>query len=237
MNSTEKFNWTKYITALVITGLIFIIAILVSNYFNEKKIESVQSIENRMAIDILSSETQFDLIRSSSCKLITTDVLSTELNDLASRLSYMEDNRRQNDPELIRLKKQYSLLEIKDYLLMQRLETQCDIKSASILYFYSNQGDCPDCPKTGFVLTFLREKYPGLRVYSFDYNLDLSAVETLINLNKIENKLPAILINDKVFYGFTTLEEFEKAMPELKELKTATTTPEESEDTESAETE
>lgn len=220
----QKFNWIKYIVTLVITGAIFLSAISISNYFNEKRLESVRSIEDRMAIDILSSETQFDLIRSSSCKLITTDVLSKELNDLADRLSYMESNRKADDPELMRLKKQYSLLQIKDYLLMQRLESQCSLKSTSILYFYSNTGNCKDCEKTSYVLTYLREKYPGLRVYSFDYNLDLSALGTLINLNKIENNPPAVVIRDNVYYGFTSLEDFEKVMPELKRLKTATTT-------------
>lgn len=220
-----NFTWTKYIIALVITGVIFLLAISISNYFNEKKIESIRAIEDRIAIDILSSETQFDLIRSSSCKLISTNILSTELNDLASRLSFMEENRPNDDIEILRLKRQYSLLEIKDYLLMQKLESQCGLKSTSILYFYTNvKGACKDCEKTSYVLTYLREKYPSLRVYSFDYNLDLSAVQTLINLNKIENTLPAIIIGDKVYYGLTTLEDFEKAVPALKTLKTATST-------------
>jgi glutaredoxin len=222
----STFNWTKYVLALIITGAIFLISISVSNYFNDKKIESVRNIEDRIAIDILSSETQFDLIRSSSCSLISTNILSTELNDLASRLAFMEANRPNDDEELLRLKRQYSLLEIKDYLLMQRLESQCGFKSISILYFYSNEeGTCEDCEKTGFVLTYLREKYPGLRVYSFDYDLDLSALQTLIKLNSIDREqLPAVVIGTKVHYGLTTLEDFEKAMPALKTLKTATTT-------------
>ncbi len=220
----EQFNWTKYIIALLVTGLIFIGAIYLSNYFNEKKLESVREIENRMAIDILSSETQFALINSSSCKLITPNILSSELNDLASRVSYMEQNRSQNDAELLRLKKQYSLLQIKDFLLTERIQAQCGIKTASVLYFYSNLEACPECQKTATILTFLREKYPGLRVYAFDYNLDLSAIRTIISLNKIENNLPAIVVDDEVFYSLDSLESFEKAMPFLKTLKTATTT-------------
>lgn len=221
-----NFNWTKYIIALLITGLLFTIAVLVSNYFNEKKIESVRAIEDRIAIDILSSETQFDLIRSSSCSLITTNILSTELNDLASRLEFMEKNRPNDDQEILRLKRQYSLLEIKDHLLMQRLETQCGLRSVSILYFYSNEkGACIDCEKTSYVLTYLRQKYPDLRVYSFDYNLDLSALQTLIKINNIDgNKLPALVLEDDVYYGLTTLDDFEKTMPSLKKLKSATTT-------------
>lgn len=220
----EEFQWLKYVLALIITGGIFTTAIMVSNYFNEKKLESVREIENRIAIDILSSETQFDLIRSSSCRLITTDVLSNELNELASRVSYLESNGSRSDEELARLKSQYSLLQIKDFLLAERLQSQCGIKSTSILYFYSNKGECKECEETATILTYLRQKYPGLRVYAFDYNLELSAIKTMISLNKIENRLPAIVVEDRVYYGLSELEEFEKAIPELKTLETATST-------------
>jgi hypothetical protein len=64
----------------------------------------------------------------------------------------------------------------------------------------------------------LRQEYPELRVYSFDYNLDLSAVKTLIKINKVEDKLPAIFIKNKPYYGFQSTEDIMKAMPELQAL-------------------
>ena len=96
-----------------------------------------------------------------------------------------------------------------------------------ILYFYSNAGDCKDCGRAGDVLTYLRETYPGLRVYSFDYNLDLSALRTLITLRKIngEKGLPAFVVNNRApVYGFKTLQEMQKLIPELKTLATSTET-------------
>jgi hypothetical protein len=64
----------------------------------------------------------------------------------------------------------------------------------------------------------LRQDYPELRVYSFDYDLDLSALETLISIYNIENKLPALLINDKMYYGFKSIEEIKEVIPALKEI-------------------
>jgi hypothetical protein len=69
------------------------------------------------------------------------------------------------------------------------------------------------------VLTHLRETYPDLRVYSFDYNIDVSAVKTLISVNKIKNEQPALIIKDKVYYGFKSVEDLEKLIPELKTIK------------------
>jgi hypothetical protein len=89
------------------------------------------------------------------------------------------------------------------------------------MYFYSNKGDCPDCQKEGFVLTKLGEDYPELRVYSFDYNLDLSALQTLISIYNVEKKLPAILINEKAYYGFQSVDDIKNAMPALKAIDAA----------------
>lgn len=67
------------------------------------------------------------------------------------------------------------------------------MKSVFVLYFYKTD-DCTDCEKQGYALTALREKYPGLRVYSFDYGLNLSAIETLIRIYKIKDtELPALV--------------------------------------------
>jgi hypothetical protein len=60
-----------------------------------------------------------------------------------------------------------------------------------------------------------------LRVYSFDYNLDLSAIKAMIAIYKVEDNLPALVINGEVHNGFKTIEEIEEMVPELKEsLKT-----------------
>src|ERR1035437_10255448 len=47
------------------------------------------------------------------------------------------------------------------------------------------------------LLIKLREDYPQLRVYSFDYNLDLSAIQTLISINKVDKR-----INSKLWVIF-----------------------------------
>ena len=219
-------DWKKYIFSFLITAIIFVTAISLSNYFSNKKLADIRDIQDKISIDILSSETQFALLEESSCKDVGTGTLSTELGNLEEKLSYTEQERGVNDSEVKTLKRYYSLLEIKDYLLMNKVSQKCKKTPLSIIYFYSNDGSCADCEKEGYVLTSLRQTYPDLRVYSFDYNIDLSAVKTLISINKVENKLPAIFIKDKAYYGFQSIENMEKTMPELQTLKakTASTT-------------
>lgn len=212
-------DYKKYVFSFVITALIFATAIYLSNYFGQKKLDEIRNIQDKISIDILSSETQFSLLEQSSCKDIGTGSLSTELSSLEAKLTYTENQRGTEDPEVQTLKRYYSLLEIKDYLLMNKISEKCKKTPLSIIYFYSNNDSCRDCEKEGFVLTRLRETYPELRVYSFDYNMDISAVKTLISINKVKNELPAIVIKDQVYYGFQSIEDIEKAVPELAKLK------------------
>ena len=217
----------KYLYALVITAAIFATAFYVANRFNQSRIADIRATQEAISIDILSLETQFELLGNLDCQAITDNpVLSDELNSLASRLSVAEQNLGTNNAEVVSLKKQYSLLEIKDYILMREISQKCTkLKPVYILYFYSNSGDCADCNKMGVVLTHLRATFPGLRVSSFDFHLGLSALRTLVTLRKIDaNKgLPAFVVNNKApVYGFKTLQEMQKLIPELKTLATST---------------
>ena len=215
----------KYILAFFITAAIFGTAFYIASRFDARRIADIRATQEAISIDILSTETQFELLGRLDCGTISENaVLSEELNNLAGRLSVAEHNLGSDDTEVISLKKQYSLLEIKDYLLMQEISDKCPkFKPVSILYFYSNAGDCADCRRSGEVLTYLREQYPGLRVYSFDYHLDLSALGTLIALRKLNGSLPAFVIEERrPVYGFKNLEEMEALIPELKTLATST---------------
>lgn len=210
----------KYVFAFIVTVIVFFGALAISNFFSEKRIAEVKSIENKIALDILSSETQYALLKESSCKGVDhSTAFSEELSSLASRLTYMEERLGDSDEEVLGLKKYYSLLQIKDFLLVEEVRKKCGIKPITIIYFYSNKGDCEDCKKAGFVLTKLREEFPELRVYSFDYNLDLSAVATMKSIQGVRNKLPALVIWDEPYYGFKSSEEIEKIIPQLKTIR------------------
>lgn len=223
-------SWQKYIIAFFITAGIFVVAFLVSSKLNQTKLESLQATREKIAIDILSTETQFSLLAQSSCEEISTPVLSRELSTLGSRLAFAENSLEANEEEVLRLKKYYSLLLIKDLLLGQKIAEKCEKKEPiSILYFYSNEGNCTECQMIGHVLDGLVNDFPELRVYAFDTNLNLSAVNTLKSIFEVGDEVPAIVINEEVYYGFLSQEKILFFLPELKietGTSTATTTPE-----------
>ncbi len=193
----------KYIYAFIVSLLILILGVYLTSVITENKIEKVRSLETGIAINILSLETQFALLQEVSCEDLKNDILSEELQALARKLQHMESTLPADDEELIRLKKYYFLLEIKDYILKRKISQQCNKNLDFIFYFYSNGDDCKKCKEQGIILLKLLKEVPHLRVYNFDYNLSLSATETLKKLYSVRKPLPILVVNGKTFRGFT----------------------------------
>jgi len=216
----QPLDKNKYIITFIITAIIFAGMLYVNNLLDEKRFGDTKAIQDQIALDLLSSDTQFNLLKETSCKNVNGSILSQELNSLSTKLTYLEanDSGTKSD-ELLYLKKYYSLLQIKDSLLMKQLSQKCSSKPISVLYFYGDKKDCPACTDMSYVLTHLREQYPELRIYSFDTNLNLSAIDTLKSIYKIDvRKLPAIVYNDDSYTGFKTIDEMKNIIPELKRL-------------------
>ena len=215
----ENFDWRKYLIVFLITVSLFFTAVYISNYFGNKKINQLKSIQDKIAIDILSSETQFSLLSELSCKNIYDSAFSGELGELGRKLEWGQENLGATE-EVSYLKKYYALLQIKDYLLTKKISERCKVKSAFILYFYTTAENCSLCEKQGLVLTSLRDKYEELRVYSFDYSTELSAVEAMLQIYKIKDtELPALVLDDELLTGFHSLEELESRVKESFKLQ------------------
>ncbi len=214
-NPKKKIRVGKYLLVLLLTGVIFALGFWLSHDIDRFKLSQVDNLRQDLQLDVLSAEVQFSLLSANVCQHIDSSSLTSELYAIGQRLGYMEGALGQNNPEVIRLKKQYSLLEIKQWQLTKKAQEQCGAQLIPILYFYSNQKDCPSCDQQGYVLTYLRDKYPFLRIYSFDYDLDLSALQTLKSLYGLKKELPIVIVGDQSYYGFRDREEIEKILPKV----------------------
>lgn len=216
--------------ALIALGITIVLGgtlVLTVDYLNRARVNELSAIEDQLSIDTLSLDTQFSLLEAAPCdSAASSTVLTGELSNLGDRLSYAENQLGTTNAEVVRLKEQYSLLEIRDYLITKQLAAACGTKPVTVLYFYSNAGSCANCDQAGYALSYLRSTFPSLRVYSFDYNLNLGALQTLVAVSKIRDTLPAFVINGKTSYGFTTLSDLEMRFPKgALATTTATSTP------------
>ncbi len=219
MNETTL-DWKKYALAFFVTIFVFIGALWTSNKIYGQQIEEMRSIINQISLNTSASEVQYNLLLETSCDRATDIDPIKDLDKFASMLSLTETQRGTDSSQVLELKKQYTLLQIKDFLLTKRISDRCKKESNYILYFYSSEKNCEDCKKQGWVLTDLRTAYPDLRVYAFDYDMDFPPIKTLQSMYKLNGgNLPILVIDDKPVYGFNTREEIEETMPFLKEEK------------------
>ena len=106
---------------------------------------------------------------------------------------------------------------------MKRVSQKCGLEPVFILYFYSNEDDCERCEEQGYVLTALSEEYPKLRVYSFDYHPDPPALHTLVTINDLGSELPALVIHERAYYGFKSVDEVKALVPQIETLAATST--------------
>ncbi|MBU2579291.1 hypothetical protein KKA09_04235 [Patescibacteria group bacterium] len=210
--SEKKLNWKKHFLIFLLTSMIFGSGFLLSNFLLEKKIVQLTNLQQDLIIDILSLETQFSLLTQTPCGNLNEPDFTEQLRKIAQELSLIGNRLGEKNLDFLRFKKYYSILEIKNWLLLEKAAKDCKIDLVSIIYFYSDEKECPKCQDQQFVLNYIGEKYPFLRIYSFDYNLELSALRSLKSIYSLTKELPIIIINNKTYYGFLNKKELEEIL-------------------------
>jgi len=220
----ESINIQKYVLAFFIAVIIFTLGFLMSDYLNDQRFIEIDRARQEFQIQIMGLETQLAHFKDVLCDDIGDDILAHELHVIGDKLGFMGNAMGENHPEVLHLKKHYSILQIRHYQFSKELNQRCDLGLIHILYFFADERICPDCEKQGHILTYLRENHPHLRIYSFEYNLELPALaiikpiipsEYLKEIPRNRNKkeyLPIIVINEKPFFGFQSLDEMKELL-------------------------
>ncbi|MBI2546259.1 hypothetical protein HYV81_03705 [Candidatus Woesearchaeota archaeon] len=207
----KQISKTKYIAAFATTTLIFLIGLLIGSYITNIKLQKLDQLEQDLRIDTLAVEIEYLLISENPCTGINTRFMTDQLYNVGTRLDFMESNLGEGDQRVQALKSYYSLLEMRHWLFIRKTVEECESDVVPILYFYSNQGDCPSCEEQGWVLNYIRQKYPQTRVYSFDLNINNSALAALRDIYEVQ-QAPAIIINNEKHIGFLDREAVEQLL-------------------------
>lgn len=211
MNRRQKINPVKYITVFAITTLIFIVGIIIGNYFAAQKMQQIDYIGQDLKTDTTAMELQYELIAENPCEDLNATPLADELYEMASKLDYMENRLGENDRDVLDLKEYYSLLELRHWLFIQKTNEECNQSSANILFFYTNEKDCKDCKEQGFILTWIRRNYENVYIYSFDHTIENAALDTVKRLYDIEGT-PSVVINKHTYNKFMSKKELQNIL-------------------------
>lgn len=202
----------RYLAALAITIVIFLLGFLLGGFTSEQKLQRVYDLEHDIRVESLGNELLLTLITSDLCTNINFTTYTSELRSLAQKLTYMESLYGFDAPQVKNLKNYYTLLMIRHWIIMERANAECGFNRPSVLYFYTNYG-CEDCEDQGLVLSAVHRDNPVFNTYSFEYELDNPALRFLKERYHISaDRLPTLVINGETVYGFQTREAIEERL-------------------------
>jgi len=193
----RKISWDLYLTAFVISLVIFGVGIWVGlqieQEVNSQLMQNIQSTNNKMLLlsNLLLLEND-----SSFCRYIEKEmsVFDDETYQIGKQIGFMEEKRGIDED----LKKTYMELEFRDYLLSKKINEKCNSKQNIILYFVSSS-NCSICKAQGEQISAAKEE-TNTRVYTFDIDIDSELISSLLQKYNI-SKTPSIIINNEVYSG------------------------------------
>ncbi len=204
----KKIPTSRYVTVLSITVLIFIIGILLGQLIADTRVSGLTEAQENMKSYLLSLNLQNELASQFICNIDVFE-LTRDRTTIGFEVDSLESRLGSKNLEVVRLKKEYSLLSIRQWLLIEEAKEKCNQNYDIILFFYSNEENKTDSQSQGFVLDYLYNKYPDkIVIYSFDVNLDDPSLNTLKRVFNVSTA-PTVVINGKLYEGFQEFDTLE----------------------------
>jgi len=207
----RKISFDKYFLVFLMTFLIFIIGILLSQTITSKSSKEILKTQKEVKNYLLSLNLQFEIASEYICRVDVFD-LTKEKVYLGRQIDVLEKNLGKENEIVKDLKQDYSLLSIRQWLLVKQFKEKCNENINIILFFYSNEINASESESQGYVLDYLYEKYPdGLVIYAFEIEENTPALNTIKAIYEIK-KAPSLVVNERLFTGFQSKEKIEELL-------------------------
>lgn len=214
----RSFNWRTYSVAFVFSAFLFLAGILVGLQLSSQvsaefaqQAEQLRSNTRELELMLLLlSSSRDDASRLCPALLQQAQRFDERTTEFGLSLDTLEKSRGRLDSSVQSLKREYSVMQVRDYLLFKQISGECNQSLvAQIVFFYTNEG-CPACVEQGAVLREFKRANPQVLVYTLDVDIGTPVTRALLETNGISS-FPALLVNGVVVQG-------KKSAGELKAL-------------------
>ena len=194
----------KYIIAGVITLGVFLLGLFLGLAIEGKRVTYIESVSRMQNLDFSSLQLQYAFIDEMSQEkncLAVQNTFEQNINNLEStrtRLENFDTDATLNKNEFDVLKNEYILAQIRYWMLAERTRKLCGSDFVSILYFFSDEKECPDCDRQAFILTYLKKRFKDkLLIFSFDSQFESEPMIPLLKKTYNVTAYPTIVIEGK----------------------------------------
>lgn len=200
----KRYTKKAYVFAAVLSLILYSIGIITGIFIQKQSQNSVEDKLEQIQRSIENTQLEYLYISSLGDK-ISCDSLKTLVDEttknvwiIGDELVRIEDSNM--NQKFIELKKEYSLLSIRAWILNNYFKVKCNSDDKIILYFYSIP--CEQCITQGKILDDLREnELKGkLKVFVLDINVDEPMVDLVKKTYNISNT-PSLVVENKTIYG------------------------------------
>ena len=156
----RKISKGKYIFALILTLIIFVLGLALGMLFDNLRVNWAEGENKKQEVDYLSLQFQYLYLttlkdKNASCSVLHS-AMEESIMDLSKSLDtfikYKEETKI-NKERYGQIGRNYILDNLKYWLFAKKTKEECDLDVVNILYFYS-ENNCPTCPNQGVILTY-----------------------------------------------------------------------------------
>jgi hypothetical protein len=207
----RKISKTRYVSAALLTFLIFFFGLLLGFFFENvriskmyeelqvKKIEFTDLNLQNKYIDYLSDSSNCDAMYGLYYKSME------DLDDKRIQLENYYNMAKIKTDEYLNLKKEYTISSLEYWLLAEKLKNQCNSDYSIILYFYGTEQQCEKCDDQGVHLSYIK-KMLNDKVLVFALDSNMKGTIDLLKETLDVKSLPTVIINDKKFNYINNVE-------------------------------
>lgn len=212
-----KIDINKYVAAFSLATLIFIAGIFLGSYIAQTGLIFLKESQEDLRAQLLGLDLRDRLIAFQDvCEVSLEDIWEDKI-ELGNRVDTLEKRLGELNPEVLRQKELYQLLEIQTWLILKEKKEKCGGDYSIILFFYTNEkkdpkGNLDLSENQGIILNALYKRYPEqISTFAFDINTDNPALNTLKSIYNV-NSVPVLVIDGEVYYGFKNFEQLKEIL-------------------------
>ena len=206
---------SKYVAAVSLTILVFLIGFLVGNNVANSKLGEVEISQQELFSQLTGLELREKLVSGKDVCILSLEDILKERTLMGKRLQALEVRLGKEDQGVIQQKEICQLIELRTLLLLESIQEKCNRNYFNALFFYTNDekslsGNRQQSEDLGFVLTTFvnAHKDSNINVFPFDVNTDNPALNALREEENITST-PTLIINKKKYEGFRTYGQLE----------------------------
>jgi hypothetical protein len=209
----KRIEKAKYIATFSLATLILLIGIIIGQLVAEQKVKEFLTISQELRLSLLGMDTQEKLAKEFLCNVDIWKLTENKIK-LGQKIEFLEGKFGKENKDVKELLKEYTLLSIRQWLLLKEFKEKCNKTLVIILFFYSNERNASLSEAQGYILDYIYHKYgKPISIFAFDYELENPALDVLKKIYGI-TVVPSIVVNEKTYLGFREKAEVEAIINE-----------------------